>query len=255
MWIDIHAHLYDKSDDELQQNLENANKYKIHTIVNSATNIETAKIVVSQCKKWEPLFGMVGISPFDVEQVPANWKNDLITFLEYDKIIGVGEMGLDDTNPVYPSLEKQIPVFEQQLEIARDLDLPVVIHSRGAEKKAIDFCRNQNISRAMFHCFTGDKDCLKELLDSGYYVSFSGIITFKNNPLEELVSFAPLDRIFIETDTPYLSPHPFRGKPNEPANVVYVGEKIAEIKNLPVEKIAKSIQKNFLTLFNISVSE
>jgi TatD DNase family protein len=255
MWIDIHAHLYDKSEDKLQLNLDNASSHNVTLIINSATNIDTAYIVASQCKKKKHLLGVAGISPFDVEQVIENWKTDLTRLLDLDKIIGVGEIGLDNTNPIYPSFEKQIPVFEQQLELARDLDLPVVIHSRGAENEAVDFCMNQNISRALFHCFTGNKISLKKLLDSGYYASFSGIITFKNSPLEELVRFAPLDRIFIETDTPYLSPHPYRGKPNEPAYVSYVGEKIADIKNLPVEKTAKGIWDNFTTLFNISASE
>ena len=255
MWIDIHAHLYEQSADELAQSLTNAKSKNVHVVVNAATNIETAKVVVGQCAREKNLFGVLGISPFDTEVVPEYWSEELKGLLGHPGIIGIGEMGLDNTNPIYPSLEKQIPIFEKQLEMAVDMNVPVVIHSRGAEGEAIEMCSDHKVSKALFHCFTGSRNQLKKLIDCGYYVSFSGIITFKNSPCDELVSYAPLDRLFIETDTPYLSPHPFRGKPNEPANVIYVGEKIAAIKGIPVKAVAQSIEDNFFSLFNISVSE
>lgn len=255
MWIDIHAHLYDKSERELVLCLEKARSNKIDIIINTSTSIETAQKVLSQCKKDISLYGAAGISPFDVEQLTDNWKNDLKAFLNKEMIIGIGEIGLDNTNPAYPPFKKQISVFEQQLEIAQLNNMPAVIHSRGAEKETISLCKNQHISKAVFHCFTGDKESLEQILDAGYYVSYSGIITFKNNPIEDLVRITPLEQMFIETDSPYLSPHPYRGKPNEPANVAIVGEKIAEIKDIPKEKAAETIRHNFLTLFNIFVSD
>lgn len=255
MWIDIHAHLYDKSEQELALCLENARYNNVMTIVNAPTSIETSYTVVSQCKKETSLYGVVGVSAFDVEQLADGWENDLKELLNNDKIIGIGEIGIDNTNPRYPPFEKQLSIFDQQLGIARDLDIPVVIHSRGAEQEAIDMCRSRHVTKAVFHCFTGSKDALEKLLDAGYYVSYSGIVTFKNNPLEKLVSFTPLERIFIETDSPYLAPEPYRGKQNEPAYVSFIGERVAEIKRVPAEDAAGVIRDNFSGLFNISVSD
>ena len=255
MWIDIHAHLYGKSEKELALCLEKACYNNVITIVNAPTSIETSYTVVSQCEKTPSLYGVVGISAFDVEQLNDNWEINLKELLSHSKVIGIGEIGIDRTNPRYPPYEKQISIFEHQLTIARDLDIPVVIHSRGAEQEAIGMCENQHLIKAVFHCFTGNKKSLKKLLDAGYYVSYSGIVTFKDNPLEKLVDYTPMDQMFIETDSPYLSPEPYRGKQNEPAYVSFVGEKIAEIKKVPAEKIAEIMQNNFSKLFNISVSD
>ncbi|MGD9201431.1 MAG: TatD family hydrolase [Chitinispirillia bacterium] len=254
MWIDIHAHLYDKSDNELTECLENAIDANVSLVINAATSIETAQIVVSQCRKSKLLYGVVGISPFDVKNLNDFWMPELHTLLTNDFIIGVGEIGLDDSNPIYPSMEKQIPILEQQLEIASNLNLPVVIHSRGAEFRVLDLCKNQRITKAIFHCFTGSEDALLKIIDSGYYVSYSGIITFKNSDIEYAAKNTPLDRIFIETDSPYLSPNPKRGKRNEPANVVFVGQKIAEIKKISCEKLMKNLQRNFSKIFNLHLS-
>ena len=173
MWIDIHAHLYDKSEQELARCIENARYNNVISIVNAPTSIETSYTVVSQCKMEDSLYGVVGISAFDVEQLADNWESDLKELLSNEKIIGIGEIGIDNTNPRYPPFEKQLAIFDQQLAIARDLDIPVIIHSRGAEQHAIDMCRNQHVVKAVFHCFTGGKNALRNLLDAGYYVSFS----------------------------------------------------------------------------------
>ena len=255
MWIDIHAHLYDKSEEELALCLENARYNNVITIVNAPTSIETSYTVVSQCEKESSLYGVVGISAFDVEQLAESWESDLKELLSNEKIIGVGEVGIDNTNPRYPPFEKQLSIFDQQLAIARDLDIPVVIHSRGAEQEAIDMCRNQHVVKAVFHCFTGGKNTLRNLLDAGYYVSYSGIVTFKNNPLEKLVAYSPLEQMFIETDSPYLAPEPYRGKQNEPAYVSFIGERVAEIKKTSAQKVAERIHNNFSRLFNLSVSD
>lgn len=255
MWIDIHAHLYDKTDDDLTLCIKNAHANKIDIIVNSSTNIETADIIIEQIRDRLGVYGTVGISPFDVEVLPPNWQGSIKDLLPSEKIIGVGEIGLDDSNPRYPALEKQIPVFEQLLETAKESGIPAIMHSRGAEKTVFDFCRNQSIEKAVFHCFTGSKTVLRQLLDAGYYVSYSGIITFNNNPLYGHIQYTPLDRLFIETDSPYLAPHPFRGKQNEPAHVAIIGKKAAEIKGILPDEVAKQIRHNFSTLFNISVSD
>lgn len=255
MWIDIHAHLYDKSKQELSHSIEKAYCNNVITIVNASTSIETSYTVVSQCNNEPSLYGVAGISAFDVEQLTNNWERDLKELLSNDRIIGIGEIGIDNTNPRYPPFKKQLSIFDQQLCIARDLDIPVVIHSRGAEQEAIDMCRSRQVTKAVFHCFTGGKVSLRSLLDAGYYVSYSGIVTFKNNPLIKLVAYTPLEKIFVETDSPYLAPEPFRGKQNEPAYVSLIGERVAEIKKVKAERVAERIQCNFSSLFNLSVSD
>ena len=255
MWIDIHAHLYDKSEQELARCIEKARYNNVITIVNAPTSIETSYTVVSQCKKEASLFGVAGISAFDVEQLTDGWESDLNKLLSNEKIIGIGEIGIDNTNPRYPPFEKQLAIFDRQLAIARDLDIPVVIHSRGAEQQAIDMCRNRQVAKAVFHCFTGGQNALRNLLDAGYYVSYSGIVTFKDNPLVKQVAYTPLDQMFIETDSPYLAPEPYRGKQNEPAYISFIGERMAEIKKASAEEVAAGIQNNFSRLFNLSVSD
>jgi TatD DNase family protein len=184
-----------------------------------------------------------------VETLEPDWEQELTRRLQDGHVLGVGEIGLDDSNPRYPSLERQRPLFRRQLEIAHSLDLPVIMHSRGAEEEVIDTCRELGISRAVFHCFTGTIDTLRRLLDAGYHVSWSGIITFKKSGLDEAVRFAPLDRLFIETDTPYLAPVPHRGKPNEPGLVSLVGEHVARLKDVPPQRVAEAIRKSFRAVF------
>jgi TatD DNase family protein len=234
MWIDLHAHLYDKSDTELASCIANAGNAGVSIVVNTPTSIETTGTVLEQLRDKPSWYGTVGISPFDVETVSDGWQEQVVSYLKHDKIIGIGEIGLDNSNPRYPSLEKQLPVFVQLLEIARSKNLPVVMHSRGAEKQVFTLCRELSITRAVFHCYTGGKKTLRQLLDAGYYVSYSGI---------------------IETDTPYLAPEPYRGKQNEPAYVRVIGEKVALLKKMPPEEIALQIQRNFSRLFNIPISD
>lgn len=255
MWIDLHAHLYDKSDDELMQCFDNARQNNVDIIINTPTSIETTYTILDQIQGNLACYGTVGISPFDVEDISEGWLEKVKEFMAHKQIIGIGEIGLDNSNPRYPPVEKQLPVFEQFLEIAHTNSLPVVMHSRGAEKEALALCKDHAIAKAVFHCYTGGRKVLRQLLDAGYYVSYSGIVTFKNNPLEPLVRYTPMEQLFIETDTPYLAPEPFRGKQNEPAYVPYIGEKIAAIKGIPVEDCAFRIRHNFSELFNISISD
>ncbi|MBD3343481.1 MAG: YchF/TatD family DNA exonuclease [Chitinivibrionales bacterium] len=251
MWIDTHAHLSDLSPTALQQEMASLPRHKVSAVVNAATDLKSAETIIEQCTGYSSLYGTVGISPFDVMTLPENWESRLRTLAGKPSIIGIGEIGIDSTNPRYPSLDRQMPVFEHQLMLAKELSMPAVIHSRGAEKRAVTLCKSLDIQKVIFHCFTGSQDALGMLLDEGYYVSFSGIITFKNQDVKERVVYAPLDRIFIETDTPYLAPVPFRGKRNRPAWVSHVGKKAAALKNISTERLAEALKKNFNGLFSV----
>jgi len=254
MWIDTHAHLYGFDDVAVRALLTEASENGVSAVINAATNITTCRTVIRQCSRHSSLYAVAGISPFDTNTLDAGWEDTLESLLDSPGIVGVGEIGLDNSNQRYPPLERQTPVFERQLDIARRLGLPAVIHSRGAERRAIDACRAAGTVKAVFHCFTGSISDLRRLLDNGYYVSFSGIITFAKNRLAELAAYAPPDRILIETDTPYLSPVPHRGKPNRPAWVALVGGKVAQIKGCPVEIFQRVLAGNVRDVFGISSS-
>ncbi len=255
MWIDLHVHLYDLSSNDLARCFDNTLKSNVDIVVNTPTSIATTATVLNQIADKPSWYGTVGISPFDVEVLPERWREQVKEYTRHEKIIGIGEIGLDNSNPRYPSIEKQLPVFVDFLALARAENLPVIMHSRGAEKQVLMLCREHGITRAVFHCYTGGKKTLKQLLDAGYYVSFSGIVTFKNNPCESLVTYTPLEQLFIETDSPYLAPEPYRGKQNEPHYVPLIGEKVALLKQLPPEETALQIRRNFSRLFNISISD
>ncbi|MBD3390563.1 MAG: YchF/TatD family DNA exonuclease [Chitinivibrionales bacterium] len=253
MWIDAHAHLYDFTDSRLATELEDARQKGVGLIVNAATSLATGLKVAAQCERCPELRATAGISPFDVEGLPDGWIASLEDLLGRKRFVGVGEIGLDDTNPRYPALRAQVPVFEAQLAVARARALPVVVHSRGAEKQAVEACRRTGVPAAVFHCFTGTMDALRMLLDAGFWVSYSGIVTFKRDNLLEQVRYTPVDRLFIETDTPYLAPHPHRGQRNRPAWVSCVGERIAEIKKLPPARLAEHITQSARTVFGITI--
>jgi TatD DNase family protein len=249
MWIDSHAHLCELSDAALADVLLRARNAGVGAVLNTATDLPGCRTVVRQCGAERALFGAAAISPFDIEGAGESWSEELGELLRADRMIAVGETGLDSSHPRAPRLSAQIPFFERQLELARDLDIPAILHSRGAESLTVELCRNAGVVKAVFHCYTGPVGTLRRVFDSGFYVSFSGIVTFRGGPLDVQVRYSPADRIFIETDSPYLAPAPHRGKKNEPAFVPLVGKKIAAMKGMEEERLGAVLAGNFKGLF------
>jgi len=252
MWIDTHAHLFDLNDQSLAEAINACKEAGVTAVIDTGTSLASSRVVLEQCSKQKNLFAAVGISPFDVVGLPSDWDVQIEEMIQRDRVIALGETGIDSTNPSYPDIGLQFPIFEKHLEIARQGDLPIVIHSRGSESRAVDMCRDHGVVKALFHCFTGDIRDLKKILDAGYFISFSGIITFGKSPLRDCVEYAPLDRILIETDSPYLAPVPFRGsgKKNQPAWVGLVGKRVAEIKKMEETQLARALAENFIKLFH-----
>lgn len=251
MWIDAHAHLYDLDGPDLAAAVTKAREAGVDRILNTGTSLDTSRHVLRQCSEHALLSAAVGISPFDAETLPDSWQTSLESMLGNPAVVAVGETGIDSNNPTYPDIASQIGLFEEQLGVAIKHNMPVIIHSRGSEIKACEMCCTASAKKAMFHCFTGDITALGKILDAGYFVSFSGIITFKNSPLAECVKYAPLSQMLIETDSPYLAPIPHRGKTNEPAWVGLVGNKVAEIKKLNTVDVADALRENFFALFGL----
>jgi TatD DNase family protein len=249
MWIDVHAHLYDVEDARLANLVSAANAAGVGLIVNTATSPASWQRVLQQGRLSPVLPPATGISPFDVQELPDDWETVLDACLGDPEVLACGEAGLDSSSPAYPPLAAQLPVLERQLSLAKKHDKPIIVHSRGAERHVLDLCRNSGIAKVLFHCYTGDPETLRHILDAGYYVSYSGIVTFKNKPLDEQVALTPLDRIFIESDSPYLSPVPHRGKPNQPAWVPLTGAAVAAVKKVDPDQLAAAIQGNYRKLF------
>jgi len=248
MWIDCHAHLDRLPEKELADILVEAAEADVSTIISVATDGASSDTVVRQCRTSSALYGAAGISPFDVLSLPDGWEEQLRARLTHERMIAVGEIGLDRSNQKYPDVKYQMPVFERQILIAKERCVPAIVHSRGAEQEVAEICRSLGITRVLFHCFTGSKEALKLILDYGYSLSFSGIITF-NDAVRELVKDVPLDRIFVETDAPYLAPVPHRGETNRPAWVALVGEAAARCKGVSAGQLQGAISRNFRMLF------
>jgi TatD DNase family protein len=242
---DIHAHLYDCDSEALRMSVDEAESAGVGMIVNTATSIRTAKVVLDQCKSYpKSMKAAVGISPFDTVDIGDDWDRELIDLLDDPAVVAMGEIGLDNTNPAYPPVDVQIPIFKKQLDIAKNADLPVVIHSRGMEKRVAEICNDYGVSKAIFHCFTGDSESLSYIIGYGYYISISGIITYKNSHLRDIVKSLPVDRILIETDTPYLSPVPHRGKMNRPSFLIHTAKELSRILGIGEGEFFKILGDN-----------
>jgi TatD DNase family protein len=230
---DTHAHLSDYDNGTLEMSVNEAAAAGIGMIINTATSINTARKVLTQCKSYpNSMKAAVGISPFDTIDINDDWAGELRDLLDDPAIVAIGEIGLDCTNPAYPPIDIQMPIFLKQLEVAKDAGLPAVIHSRGMEKKTAEICRDSGVKKAIFHCFTGDREAAEYIAGCGYYVSISGIITYKKSHLRDIIRYIPPDKLLIETDTPYLSPTPHRGKPNQPAFLIHTARETAKILEL-----------------------
>ena len=256
MWIDTHAHLADVSDAEFMKKLESAKNANVAGVINIGTDLTESKTVVERSFWNTPIktFAVVGIC------VPesANFADDgeWIKILEETasskNVVAIGETGIDGAEKsAYPPIEKQMVVFEKQIDLAKKLNKPIVIHSRMLEEKAFEICVSAGMEKVLFHCFTGNKEIVKKICDRGYFVSFSGIATFKNSGLDDAIKAANIEQMLIETDSPWLAPEPYRGKRNEPAFVSFVGEKIAGILDMDKEKFAEITQRNAEKFFGV----
>tara|TARA_B110000858_G_C17691939_1_gene421651 strand:- start:79 stop:849 length:771 start_codon:yes stop_codon:yes gene_type:complete len=254
MIIDSHCHLNYLNDSiSLNEVLTNAKLCDIELLLNIATKSSEFDNLIKISNIYDQVYFTLGIHPHE-----ANDFNDETVKKIYDnvynrKFLGIGEMGLDY---FYNHSDKstQISAFEKQIEISQDLDIPIIVHMRDAEEDTLKIFRN-NLKKKSFngviHCFTGTQRFADEVIEMGFYISASGIITFKKSEnLRNIFSTLPDDRILVETDSPYLSPEPLRGKKNQPSHIIHTIKKLAEIRNTNYDFLATLTKKNFLTLFN-----
>lgn len=251
MLVDSHCHLnFPDFQKDLDETIQRAEVQGIKTLLTINTKLSEAVEIQHIADRYEQVFCTVGVHPHDAQEYARpTLKQEIITLAQHPKVVGIGETGLDYYYHQSPK-EDQIDSFEQHILASIDLSLPLIIHTRDASEDTIFCIKKYPRARGVFHCFSGSKVLAQQALDLGYYISFSGILTFKNaEELREVARFVPLDRILVETDSPYLAPLPHRGKRNEPAYTYYTAERLAEVKGLPLEEIAQATTQNFFTLF------
>ncbi|BBH52303.1 TatD family hydrolase [Fluviispira sanaruensis] len=251
--IDTHCHLVsDKLKNNLPEIIERAKACGVKKIINIAYNPQTIILAQEQVKTSDILYATLGIQPHDAKEFSIEEAEKVRPVaLTNKKIVGIGEIGLDSHYTLSP-IDKQIECFEYFLQIALDTNLPIVVHMRETHNEVYSRIKkySQKGLKGVIHCFTGTLEQAKDYLSENFYLSFSGIVTFKNaSELHEVAKYVPHDKILIETDSPYLSPVPLRGKTNEPAHILHTCEFIAKLRNLKPEELAEITAKNSEDLF------
>lgn len=258
-FFDNHAHLDDeKFDEDREKIIEEIYISEIDKVVSAGYSLQSSEKSIELSKKYNFIYSTCGISPNDIPQTEEKlWKelNEIKQLAEVNKkIVAIGEIGLDyHWNTENKELQKK--AFIEQVKIANKLKLPIQIHTREAVMDTLEILKQNNvIKKGIFHCCPLNRELVKEGLNLGFYISFAGPITFKNSKnANEIIEMVPIDKILIETDSPYLSPEPLRGKRNDPRNVKYIAKKIAEVKGLSIEEIAKITYENAIKVFNLKL--
>ena len=255
VFFDTHAHLEDnKFKDDLEQVIEDIKNSDTSLVLNVGFNIEHIKRSLELSDKYDFIYSAVGLHPSDsLEAASDSYWETLYNYGKYPKVKAIGEMGLDYYWDRAPR-EHQKKVFVRQIDIAKELQMPIIIHDRDAHGDILEIVKKEKagLNGGVFHAYSGSLEMAREVIKEGFYISVGGVITFQNaKKLAEVVREIPLKYILIETDSPYLTPHPFRGKRNDPVKVKYVAEKIAEIKGITLEEVARETMKNGRELFRI----
>lgn len=252
--FDSHAHYDDnRFKDDAYEVIENAYNSGVKHIINVGSDIKTSRKSIEFAEKFEYIYATVGVHPHEVGKLEDNDEEIIRSLCSHPKVIALGEIGLDYYYDHSPR-ELQKSWLIRQLEVAKDVKLPFVIHNRDAHEDIMKIVRDELPfeKSGVFHCFSGSWEMAKELLDMGIYLSVGGPITFKNaRKTIEVVKNMPLDMLLIETDCPYLTPEPFRGRRNDSSYMRLTAEKIAEIREKSIEEIADITTKNAEKLFNI----
>ena len=241
--------------DDLDEVIDRALRNNVKTIVTIGIDVLSSKRAVQIAQKHKHIFATIGVHPHDVDHLDTADYDDLRTlYKQHTKhIVGYGEIGLDYVK-MHSDPSNQRLHFKKQLELADELHLPIIIHNREAEIDTLHILQAQQQlpCGGIMHCFSGDYEFATQIIDLGMLISIPGIVTFKNaSTLHEVVKKVPLEHLIVETDGPFLSPHPFRGKRNEPANVLFTAAKIAELKGIDLEEVAHQTSLNAMNLFNL----
>jgi len=254
MLFDTHAHYDDeKFEEDRYEIIEKAYKSGVSYIINASTDIKSCEESLAFARKYEYVYAAVGIHPHEVGGIDDSTLDRVARLAKEDKVVAIGEIGLDYYYDFAPR-DVQKYWFSQQINLARELKLPIIVHNRDAHQDSMDIIKQQKAAEVggVFHCYSGSLEMAKELLNCNFYISVGGSLTFKNaKKLVEVVRWIPLDKLLIETDCPYLTPEPHRGKRNDSSYVRFVAEKVAQIKEISFETVAEVTTDNAKKLFKI----
>jgi len=250
--FDTHAHITDERfDGDRQTIIDNLDLDGLSGFIEAGTDIENSLLAAKLASENPLIYSAAGVHPHSAKETKSGYLDELKKLLAQEKVVAVGEIGLDFHYDFSPR-EIQLNIFEEQLSLAKDMDMPVILHSREATKPMMDTLKKFGALKGVMHCFSGSAETALECVKLGLYISFTGTLTFPNaKNVRDAFMAVPLERIMAETDCPYLSPVPKRGKRNEPKYVRYVLEKMAELKDIPFEEMANINSKNAKTLFGV----
>ena len=253
MLADSHAHLemndFDRDRDEVIRRAENVG---VDLIITVGTTLDDCRKAVSIANKYKNVYAAIGIHPHEVKDINETTYETLKKLAKMDKVVAFGEIGLDFFRNLSPR-DVQIRRFGEQLELASEIGLPIIIHDRDAHQEILEMLGGwKGKHRGVVHCFSGNYKMAEKCLEMGFFISIPGAITFgKSEKLQDVIRHIPVTDILVETDAPYLTPHPHRGKRNEPAYVIHTARKVAEIKGLSLEELASVTYQNTRNVFGI----
>lgn len=253
MLIDSHAHLDDKRFDlDREYIIENLEKNGIELVINIGADMVSSKKSLELARRYRNIYAVVGVHPHSAKEIRDENLKEIENLAKDSKVVAIGEIGLDyhyDNSP----RDIQRRYFRDQIRLAKKLDMTIVVHTREADEDTLEILREEARGlKVVIHCFSSDRAQLKEYLDLGFYIAIGGPVTFKNaDELKEAAKIVPLEKLLVETDAPYLAPHPYRGKRNEPMFVKHTAEYIAKLKDIPVEDLIIQTNKNTKEVFAI----
>lgn len=254
MIFDSHAHYDDKRFNDIRDDvITEVFNGEVSRIMNVGSNIKSSLASINLAEKYENIYAAVGVHPHDTAKIQNETETigRIYELLQHDKVKAVGEIGLDFYYDFSPR-ETQAKWFDIQMRIAADVGYPVIIHDREAHGQCFDMIKKYPNVTGIFHSYSGSSETAAELIKRGWYISFSGVVTFKNaTKITEVVKTIPLNRLLIETDCPYLAPHPMRGKINNSGYLKYTAEKIAELKKITYEELCKITYDNACAVYRI----
>ncbi len=252
--IDTHAHLdHERFKHDVDQVMERAKPAKVQAIVTVGTDLESSRKAVEFAKRYPGVIATVGVHPHDADRATDDVLDEIAMLAADEGVVAIGEIGLDYHYDFSPR-DIQRRVFAVQISLARELGLPIVVHVREAYPDVMSILKSEHAEDVggIIHCFSGDQEVAKDCLNMGFYISVGGILTFANSKeLRRIIRGLPLDRILLETDSPYLTPVPYRGKRNEPAYVVHVAEALADLKGIAFDEVAETTTLNACKLLGL----
>ena len=250
-FVETHTHL-DLIKRNAEEVVEEAVKNRVVRMITIGTDLFSSKMALEFASRFKEVYAAIGYHPNESNLInEGDWK-ELEELAHHDKVVGIGETGLDFYRR-RSTIRQQMTAFKKHIDLARKLNLPIIIHDREAHKDILEILKEEAVGlKVVVHCFSGDADMAMECMNAGYYIGVGGVVTFKNaKSLQFITKEYPLDKILLETDSPFLAPHPFRGKPNEPKYIPLIAKKISELKGISIEKVANVTSENCRTIFGI----